>query len=422
MTATTAERVAPVAATLSRYRWTICALLFFGVAINYVDRQTIALLKPTLAAEFRWSDVDYSHIVFAFTLAYGLAAIVAGRVMDVLGTRRGYGLAVTVWSLAAAAHAVAGSVFGFMAARFVLGAGESGSFPASIKAVAEWFAPRERAFATGIFNAGTSVGTIFTPLLLPVLVYSFGWRWSFVITAAIGFAWLAVWLSRYRAPRAGDGAPATVSIAAARWIDVFPHRQTWAFAIGKFLTDPVWYLYLFWLPDFLHRTHDLNLAAFGLPLAAIYVLADAGSIGGGWLSSTLIARGWSANRARKTTMLVCALCVVPVLFTPRVSSLWLAVLIVGIAAGAHQGFSANLFTLTSDTFETRAVGSVVGIGQLFGATGGMLIALVVGRILQATGSYIIVFLIPCSAYLIALAIIHILSPRLERVTLSGASR
>jgi len=406
-----------VTATLSRYRWTVCALLFFGVAINYVDRQTIALLKPTLASEFHWTEVDYGHIVFAFTLAYGLGAIGAGRLMDVLGTRRGYGLAVTLWSVAAAAHALAGSVLGFMAARFALGLGEAGSFPASIKAVAEWFTPRERAFATGIFNAGTSVGTIFTPLVLPVLVLSFGWRWAFVITGSIGLVWLAAWLRWYRAPRAADGAPADQPFAAVRWIDVFPHRQTWAFAIGKFLTDPIWYMYLFWLPDFLHRTHGLDLASFGLPLAAIYILADGGSIGGGWLSSVLIARGWSQNRARKTTMLVCALCVLPVLFTPRVANLWLAVLIVGIAAGAHQGFSANLFTLTSDMFETRGVGSVVGIGQLCGAAGGMLIALAVGQILQITGSYVLVFLIPCCAYLCALGIIHMLSPRLERVTL-----
>jgi MFS transporter, ACS family, aldohexuronate transporter len=403
--------------TLSRYRWTICALLFFGVAINYMDRQTIALLKPTLQSQFQWSEVDYGHIVFAFTLAYGLGAIGAGRAIDVLGTRRGYGIAVAFWSVAAAAHALAGSVFGFVAARFALGVGESASFPASIKAVAEWFTPRERAFATGIFNAGTSVGTILTPLILPVLVLSFGWRAAFVITASVGGVWLIVWLRWYRAPGSADGAPGEQPIAAARWIDVFPHRQTWAFAIGKFLTDPIWYMYLFWLPDFLHRTHGLNLAAFGLPLAAIYLLADGGSVGGGWLSSTLIARGWSQNRARKTTMLVCALFVLPVIFTPRVASLWLAVLIVGIAAGAHQGFSANLFTLTSDTFETRAVGSVVGIGQLCGAVGGILIALVVGQILQATGSYVFVFLIPCTAYLTALAVIHVLSPRLERVTL-----
>jgi len=404
--------------TLSRYRWTVCALLFFGVAINYVDRQTIALLKPTLQGVFGWSEVDYGHIVFAFTLAYGLGALGAGRVMDVLGTRRGYGLAVGLWSLAAAAHGIAGSVAGFIAARFMLGLGESGAFPASIKAVAEWFLPRERAFATGIFNAGTSIGTIATPLFLPVLVYAVGWRWAFVVTAALGGVWLLLWLRQYRAPRAEDGAPATVAIASARWLDVFPHRQTWAFALGKFFTDPVWFMYLFWLPDFLHRTHGLNLAAFGPPLAAIYVLADAGSIGGGWLSSALIARGWSTNRARKTTMLVCALCVLPVLFTPRVANLWVAVLIVGVAAGAHQGFSANLFTLTSDTFETHAVGSVVGIGQLFGAAGGMLIALVVAQILQVTGSYLLVFLIPCSAYLIALAVIQLLAPRLERVVLS----
>jgi ACS family hexuronate transporter-like MFS transporter len=399
---------------LSRNRWTICALLFAGIAINYMDRQTISLLKPTLQHLFGWSEVDYGHIVFAFTLAYGFGAVFAGRMMDVLGTRRGFGVAVTLWSLAAAAHAVVSSVGGFAAARLALGIGESGAFPASIKAVAESFPVRERAFATGIFNAGTSVGAIATPLFLPLLVMHFGWRLSFVITASLGFVWLASWLYLYRKPSSqSDGN----NVRAAGWLEVLPHRQTWAFAVGKFLTDPIWFLYLFWLPDFLQRSHGLDLKTFGLPLAAIYVLADAGSVGGGWLSSTLISRGWSANKARKTAMLVSALCVTPMLLTPHVNNLWLAVLIIGIAAGAHQGFSANLFTLTSDTFEDRAVGSVTGIGAMTGAIGGMLISLVVGQILQRTGSYALVFMIPCGAYVIALGVIHALSPRLERVTL-----
>lgn len=395
-----------------RYRWTICALLFAAITINYVDRQTIALLKPILSTTFHWNDVDYGNIVFAFTLAYGIGALVAGRVIDKLGTFRGFTFVVTFWSLAAAAHAVASSVTAFITARFALGLGESGAFPVSVKAVSEWYPQDERSFATGVFNAGTSIGTIVTPLFLPFIVADVGWRWSFVVTAALGLIWLVAWLRYYRAPAVTHVATPSSRLS---WGKVLRYRQGWAFAAGKFFIDPVWFLYLFWLPDFLHRTHGLDLSGFGLPIAIVYICAGLGSISLGWLPGALIRRGWSANIARKGTMFVCALAVIPTLFVAGVTSLWLAVAIIGLATAAHQGFSANLFTLPSDTFESQDVGSVTGLGSMAGAFGGMLIALVVAQILQRTGSYVPVFFIPTGAYFIALVLIHVLSPKLERV-------
>jgi ACS family hexuronate transporter-like MFS transporter len=342
-----------------------------------------------------------------------------GRVMDYLGTRRGFSLSITIWSLAEIAHAFVGGVAGFASVRVLLGIGEAGSFPAAIKAVAEWFPPRERAFATGLFNSGTSIGAIVAPLSLPAIVLAFGWRAGFIAAGLLGFIWLAFWLLLYRKP---DPDPAEPLIPTregyTRWVQVFPHRETWGFALAKFLTDPIWTtMYLFYLPDFFNRSRGLDLKTFGLPVAAIYLCALVGSIGGGWLSSTLIKNGWTANRARKTTMLICALCVVPIVFTTYVESLWLAVGIIGLAAAAHQGFSANLFTLASDTFEARAVGSVVGIGQLAGALGGIIIAGAIGLILYNTNSYTLIFLIPAGAYLLALGVIQLTMPRLEPVRL-----
>jgi len=346
-----------------------------------------------------------------------------GRVMDWLGTRKGFSLAVLVWSVAAMTHALARSVLGFSAARFALGLGESGNFPASIKTVAEWFPRKERALATGIFNAGTNVGALTTPLVVPWITYSYGWRWAFIATGAIGFLWLIAWLAIYGPPERharvskpelahirSDPPEPTAKIA---WGSLFPHRQTWAFAVGKFMTDPIWWLYLFWVPDFLHKRHGITLLNMGLPLVTIYLIADVGSIGGGWLSSSLIKRGWTVNAGRKTAMLVCALAVVPIVFASKVSHLWLAVGLVGLAAAAHQGWSANMFTLASDMFPRRAVGSVVGIGGMAGAVGGMLIAKVVGYVLQWTGSYLPAFIIAGSAYLVALGAIHLLAPKLE---------
>ncbi|HEY8561501.1 MAG TPA: MFS transporter [Pyrinomonadaceae bacterium] len=408
---------------IGRRRWLICALLFFAATINYIDRQVIGILKPTLQTEIGWSETEYSWIVFSFQTAYAVGMLFVGNLMDKIGTRVGSALSITVWSIAAVAHAAASSVTGFAAARFALGIGEAGYFPGAIKTVSEWFPKKERALATGIFNAGTNVGALATPLVVPWLALTYGWQEAFIMTGAIGFIWLFFWLLIYRKP----GEDARLSKAELEyirsdpeesteripWARLFPHRQTWAFAIGKFLTDPIWWVYLFWLPDFLNKQHGLDLKTFGVPVAIIYIIADVGSVGGGWLSSALIKRGWSINKGRKTAMLICALAVVPIVFASITSNLWVAVFLIGIAAAAHQGWSANIFTLTSDMFPRRAVGSVVGIGGMAGAVGGMLISLVVGQILEKTGSYVPIFAIAASAYLIALLIIHVLTPKLE---------
>ena len=434
------------ATTTGHYRWVICALLFFAATINYIDRQVIGILKPTLQAEFGWTEIDYADIVFAFQLAYAAGFLVAGRVMDRLGVRLGFTIAIVIWSVAAIAHAEAtvfgpaaaavlslvgltysASVAGFMVARFALGLGEAGNFPAAIKATAEWFPKRERALATGIFNSGTNVGALATPLVVPWITLTWGWYWAFIVTGLLGFIWLLFWWPVYRRPEehhhvskselahiTSDPADPAVKIP---WRTLLPHRQTWAFMVGKFLTDPIWWLYLFWIPDFLNRNHGLDLKTIGPPLVAIYLVADVGSIGGGWLSSSLIRRGWSINSGRKMAMLVCALAVVPMVFASGASQLWTAVALVSLAAAAHQGWSANLFTTASDMFPRQAVGSVVGLGGMAGAVGGMLIAKLTGYILQATGSYLPVFFIAAFAYLVGLAVIHVLAPRLEPVKL-----
>jgi ACS family hexuronate transporter-like MFS transporter len=431
------------------WRWGICALLFFAATINYIDRQVIGILKPDLQREFGWSDERiYASIVFSFQLAYAIGFLFAGRIMDRLGTRTGFALAIVLWSIAAVAHAAAGLVSGlrlpmlnldaaagfsvvtltgaaagFAVARFALGLGEAGNFPASIKTVAEWFPKKERALATGIFNSGTNVGALLTPLLVQWIVGLWNWQAAFVLTGLLGFVWLGAWLVLYRPPGEHPRLkPAELAYIRTDppdpetripWLTLLPHRQTWAFALGKFMTDPVWWLYLFWVPDFLNKNHGIKVTAMGPPLIVIYLLADVGSIGGGWLSSWLLQRGWTHNRARKTAMLLCALGVLPVVFAARVTDLWLAVVIVGLAAAAHQGWSANLFTLTSDMFPRKAVGSVVGIGGMAGAVGGMAMSLLVGAILQHTGSYVPIFVMAGSLYLLALLIIHVLSPRLE---------
>ena len=417
-----------VRARVGNYRWTICALLFFAATINYIDRQVIGILKPVLQTEIGWTEIGYSWVVFSFQAAYAIGFIFVGRMMDRIGTRKGFSLSIIFWSLAAMGHALARTVFGFGVARFFLGLGEAGNFPAAIKTVAEWFPKKERALATGIFNAGTNVGALVTPLVVPIITLRFGWRAAFVVTGAIGFVWLFFWLMLYRRPEEhpllskseldyiqSDPPDPVINIP---WARLLPHRQTWAFAIGKFMTDPIWWVYLFWLPDFLHKQHGLSLKDFGPPLVVIYLLADVGSIGGGWLSSSLIKRGWTVNAGRKLAMLICALAVIPIVFAAQTTNLWVAVVLIGIAAAAHQGWSCNLFTTTSDMFPRRAVGSVVGIGGMAGAVGGMMIARLVGEILQRTGSYVPIFFIAASAYLAALVVIHLLSPRLEPANLS----
>src|SRR6266568_2408942 len=388
--------VAAVSSRMGHLRWSICALLFFATTINYVDRQVIGILSKDLQAAFRWSEIDYGNIVAAFNASYALGLLLAGRLIDRFGTKIGYTVALTIWSFAAMSHALARSAFGFGVARATLGLGEAGNFPAAIKTVAEWFPKKERALATGIFNAGSNVGAIVAPLTVPWIALHYGWQWAFILTGAIGLLWLAFWIPLYSHPEA--------------------HRQTSAFAIGKYLTDPIWWFYLYWIPNFLRQNHGLDLSTIGLPLIAIYVVADVGSIGGGWLSSTFIKRGWTINRARKTAMLICALAVTPIMFASNVKSLWLAVGLVGLAAAAHQGFSANIFTTVSDMFPRRAIGSVVGIGGMAGAFNGATMAVIVGYILEVThGNYKIPFIIAGVAYLIALLIIHLLVPRIEPI-------
>ncbi|MEP6850516.1 MAG: MFS transporter [Acidobacteriota bacterium] len=454
-----AEEVKP---RVGNFRWAICTLLFFAATVNYIDRQVIGILKPTLSTQFNWTELDYSWIVFSFQTAYAIGLLFVGKLMDRFGTKKGFAFAIVVWSLAAIAHAwaigigtfsspivapivaaivsafnsisslfgaapwtftLSVSVIGFMVVRFVLGLGEAGNFPASIKTVAEWFPKKERALATGVFNAGTNVGALVTPLAVPAIVLAWGWYEAFVFTGIIGFIWLGFWLFIYKRPeehkRLSKSELAYIQSdpiepsARVPWRRLFPHRQTWAFGIGKFLTDPIWWVYLFWLPDFLKKQYSLDLSNFGIPLAVIYVIADLGSVGGGYISSALIKRGWTINRSRKTAMLICALAVVPIVFASITSQLWVAVILIGIAAAAHQGWSANIFTLSSDMFPKQAVGSVVGIGGMMGAVGGMLISPLVGLILDKTGSYLPIFIIAASAYLIALLIIHLLAPRLE---------
>jgi ACS family hexuronate transporter-like MFS transporter len=412
------------------FRWVICALLFFATTINYVDRGILGVLAPDLQRELGWSDTEYGDINAAFSLAYALGFLVVGRFIDRVGTRIGYAVALVVWSLAAAGHALARSAFDFGVARFWLGFAEAGNFPAAVKTTAEWFPRRERALATGVFNAGSNVGAILAPLAVPVIALACGWQAAFLVTGLGGLIWVAFWLPLYgrpeRHPRVSPAELAWIrsdppeSTARVRWLSLLPHRQTWAFASGKFLTDPIWWFYLFWSAKFLSDQFGVDLKHLGPSLVVIYLMADVGSVAGGWLSSALLKRGWTTNAARKTALLVCALCVVPVVFAPLVSEAWVAVGLIGLAAAAHQGFSANLFTLTSDLFPRRAVGSVVGIGGMAGAVGGILMQAMSGRVKDWTGSYLTMFVIAGSVYVLSVLVVHLLAPRLAAARLDEA--
>jgi ACS family hexuronate transporter-like MFS transporter len=412
----------------TKLRWSICGLLFFATTVNYVDRQVLGILKPVLEHDLHWSETDYSHIVFAFQLAYALMMPLAGRLMDWLGTRLGYAIAVAVWSAASMLHSLATTPFQFSAARFALGLGEAANFPAALKTVADWFPRRERAFATGIFNSGSNIGAIIAPLAVPIVAAHFGWRASFIFTGGLDVIWLVFWLGFYHKPSRhklltseerqlieSDHEPERQN-AVPYW-KVLGRRATWAFMVGKFLTDPVWWFYLFWVPGFLYDQYHLDLTHLGPPLIVIYVVADVGSVFGGWLSKGLTARGFDLSAARKTAMLICAVGVTPValiMFTG--GNLWLTVGLISLAAAAHQGWSANIFTLPSDTFPRPAVGSVVGLGGMGGAFGGMLVALVVGKWLDYSHkSYGPLFIAAGSMYLIALLIIHLLVPKIKQV-------
>ncbi|MFA6540946.1 MAG: MFS transporter [Bacteroidota bacterium] len=410
---------------MSNHRWKICALLFFATTINYMDRQILGLLAPILQKEIGWSEIEYGWIVTAFQAAYALGLLAFGWFIDKFGTKIGYTVSITGWSIAAMAHAAVTSVIGFGAARFGLGLSEAGNFPSAQKATAEWFPKKERALTTGIYNSGANIGAVLAPAVVPWLTVTYGWQEAFIVVGALGFIWIIFWMMMYDKPENMKGVnalelahiqsdppePTTEKIP---WAKLLTYKQTWAFMIGKFLTDPIWWFYLYWLPKYLNTEYGLSITDLGLPLIAIYTMTSVGSIGGGWLSSRLIKKGWTINKARKTTMLVAALLVLSIIVASQVTDLWISVILIGIAAAAHQGWSANIFTTASDMFPKRAVGSVTGLGGMAGSVGGLIFAPFIGYMLEWTGSYFVPFIISGTAYLLALGIMHIIVPNLEQ--------
>ena len=411
-----------------RYRWAIIALLFFATTVNYIDRTMLGLLAPTLQTELNWNEDDYGNIVTAFQAAYALGFLFMGYVIDRFGPKIGYSIAITIWTVGHVAHGFGGSVASFMAARAVLGIGEAGHFPAVVRSSSEWFPQKERAYAIGWVNSGTTIGVILTAptLWLFMQAFGFGWRETFIYSGLFGVVLLGLWLWLYSNPRESG----KVSEGELKWIEHDPpekiekigwsrivrKREAWAFATAKFLTDPVWFLMLFWLPKYFSTTYDVDLKIVLLPMILMYLLSDVGSIAGGWFSSRLIQQGRTPNFARKVTMIIAGLCVLPLLFVTGVSNMWLAVLLIGIALAGHQAFSTNLLSIPPDMFPKRAVGSVIGLGGFAGGIGGMIMAKSTGLVLDATqGNYTIIFAICTTVYFLAVAAIHLLSPRLAKV-------
>jgi MFS transporter, ACS family, hexuronate transporter len=429
MSAASPAQALPVRRT--RVRWWILGLVFFGTTLNYLDRMVMGILAPDIQKDFSITDIQYGYIQSAFALSYAIGQVFSGRLLDQIGTRLGYALSLAAWSMAAAAHALAQGVWGFGVMRALLGVSESPAFPGAAKILAEWFPRRERAFAFGFVNAGTNMGVICASALVPWLGATYGWRWAFIVSGALGVPVLLAWIRFCRSPQqhSSVSAPELAHIRGdppepafkPRWITLVTTRQAWAFATGKFLTDSMWWFYMTWFPKYLNKTYDLNLLHLGLPLVVIYVICDLGSIGGGWLSSALIERGVSVNWARKTAFLVCAVGVMPIFFAQRISNVWTAVLLLGLVTAAHQGFSANLYTLVSDMFPRQAVASVAGLGGLCGYFGASLFQIVVGHFVEKQHNYTVPFLCAGSAYLIALAAIHALAPRLERARIAPAA-
>src|SRR6187401_272864 len=418
---------------IGKFRWVICGLLFFATTINYVDRQVLGILAPDLQKEIGWSELDYGRIVIAFQVSYAVMMLVWGKILDRIGTKMGLGIAVAWWSLAGMGTALARSAMTFGFFRFLLGVGEAANFPASIKTVAEWFPKSERALAVGIFNSGTNIGAIVAPISVPLIAEKWGWQMAFILTGALGLVWLLAWWALYYTakehPRLHpaerkyilDGLEEPIT-AKVRIGEVVGTRQLWAFALGKMLTDPVWWFYLFWLPKFMASEHGVRGTAIIPYLTTVYVVADVGSIFGGYLSSTLIKRGWTVNAARKTAMGIFASLIPFVIIASQTKSAWTAVLLIGLATACHQGWSANMFTLASDMFPRRAVGTVVGFGGFAGGVGGILIAEFAGRVLNRDPSYYLpMFVVGGTIYLIALAVVHVLAPRLEPVQLGSAA-
>ncbi len=409
------------------FRWRIVALLFFATTINYIDRQVIGILKPYISEDLGWSEAGYGTIVTAFQAAYAIGLLITGGFLDRFGTRIGYAVAIIIWSLAGMAHAAARSVVGFSVARFTLGIGESANFPAAVKATAEWFPKKERAFATGLFNSGSNIGAIIAPLIVAASYSLYGWQWAFIITGTLGFIWLIFWLLSYHIPQKhskvkkeelqyilsdneGEDKPI-------RWIKIFPHKETIAICLSRFVSDWVWWFFLFWTPDFLEKHHGVDIKEVVLPLIIIYTFSSFGSIAGGWLSSAFIKSGKNIDFARKTTILICAICVLPIIIAYQTSSMWVAICLIALATAAHQGWAANIFTVVSDIYPKNAVGSMIGLSGFAGSVGGAFSATFVGLILEYTGSYFFIFLIAGSAYLIAWLILKIMIPKIRPINI-----
>ncbi len=409
------------------YRWRICALLFFATTLNYMDRHVMSILAPVLQKEIGWSEIDYGYIVASFQVAYGLGVVLMGKLLDYKGSRILYAVAVLFWSLAGMAHAFAGSIRGFAAARFALGVGESANFPAALKTVSEWFPAQERALVAGIFNAGSNIGVIAASLIVPWIALQFGWQWAFICVGMLGFIWVIFWLTTYTKPEhhprlSGEelqyiqAANKKEPLNAIPWKDVLLKKETIILCIVRFISDPTWWFLLFWLPKFLNQKHGITLVDIGLPMIIIYVCADIGSIAGGWLSSHFIRKNKSINHARKITMLLCAVCVIPILFAARTSNFYVAVGLISLAAAAHNGWMANIYALISDIFPRNAVGSVTGLTTLSAVVGGILFAMAVGFILEKTGSYFLIFLISSFTYITAWLILKFGIPHIKPVS------
>lgn len=431
----TTASVRPAVAPLSRFRWVICTLLFIATTINYIDRQILALLKPSLDQELGWTNEQYGNVNAAFQAAYAVSYVVFGWFIDRVGIKLGYSISIVCWSLAALSHGFVGSVRGFFFARIALGAGEGGNFPACIKAAACWFPPRERAFAASLFNSGTNVAAVIAPALVPWIAFRYGWQMCFIVAGVAGFAWLLLWLplyknspgeSRFVSPGEKKwiegNQPAASTGEAIGWLELFSFRQTWAILLAKFLTDPVWWFFLIWLPDFFKKTRGLDLKSSWVHLVTIYAIATVLSLCGGWLSGHFIQRGWTVTRARKTAMFIFAVCVVPVVFAPQLGE-WTAVFLIGLAGAAHQAWSATIYATTSDMFPKASLAAISGIAGMAGAVGGILFPPFAGAMLDhykntaggETAGYVILFIMCGSAYIVAFLINHLLAPRFTAV-------
>lgn len=425
--------------TPGRYRWFIVFLLFIVTTINYIDRQILGLLEPLLAKTFNWTEIDYSRIVMAFTASYALGMLFYSRLIDKIGTKLGYSISVTVWSIAAMLHAAVKSTFGFGAVRAFLGLGESGNYPGGIKTVGEWFPKKERSLAIGILDSGSNIGACIGPILVPFLLANYGWQAAFIITGTFGFIWLILWRIFYTVPSkqkrlskpeleyinsdveetTEDNTTDSIS-----WGKLLRLKQTWAFIAGKFFTDPIWFFFLFWLPSYFSNSFHLDLKKPSLPLVIIYSGTMIGSIGGGYLSSWLIKKGWPVYKARKMALLVAAICVMPIFVTRYTTNMWMVVALITLSVAANQAWSANIFSIVPDMFPKKVTSSVVGLGGMVGAIGSVLFPLFIGYILQfykdagnIVAGYNIIFIVCATSFLLAWIIIHFLTPRMERVRL-----